>query len=132
MFYKLMKFIIPFLCVAALLIYLSGNDNLFENFTMNFLNRLSRTELKNPANDIVDLLGVFEDIKNTFYDLSLDVISGDVFTAIINFLKLLYTPLYITFALVKGLCLVFYDVCYNIIAILKLIIDTTGVGLITK
>lgn len=132
MFYKLMKFIVPFLCVFALLIYLSGNDDLFENFTMNFLNRLSKTEIKNPANDIVDLLAVFDDIKNTFVDLTLDAVSGDVFSVIINFFKLVITPIYVGFALIKGLALVFYDVCFNIIAILRLLIDTTGVGFITK
>lgn len=132
MFYRLMKFIIPFMCVAALLIFLSGNDDLFENFTMNFLTRLSKTEIKNPANDLVEALAIFDKFRNLPVDAVSKMTSGDIFGAIGNLFQLFYMPITIFIDVVRVLGLIIYDVLFNIVQIIKLLVDTTGVGMLSN
>lgn len=132
MFYRLMKFIIPFMCVAALLIFLSGNDDLFENFTMNFLTRLSKTEIKNPANDLVQALAIFDKFRQLPIDFASNALAGDILGAIGNFFQMFYLPVTTFIDLLRVLGLIIYDVLFNIVSILRLLVETTGVGMFSN
>lgn len=125
MMYKLFKYIIPFLALFSLFIFLNGNDNLFNNFTMNFLTNLSNTDIRNPSEQFNNLMEEFNTLSVL---IKINEISGGNFFT--NFFTVLIHLDDIIVSLVKCLVYAFYDILYNLIQILKLIFNTTGVGML--
>lgn len=124
MMYRLFKYILPGLAIFALLIYLGGNTNLYENFTINFLTRLSQCDIKNPAKDFVDLMNWFERLSVAQAKVFQP---NDIFDFFSNYWSMFLSYLTLPFEVVVSLCKVFYDVIYNIIQILRVIVGVTGV-----
>lgn len=124
MTYKFFKYILPALAIFSILIYLGGNSSLYENFSMNFLNRISTADIKNPATDFADLLEIFDKLRNASASI---FHPNDIFDFFSRYWDMFLSYLTLPFNLLVALCKIFYDVVWNLIEFIRVIIDITGI-----
>lgn len=128
MLYRLFKYLLPFVALASLLIYLGGNLDLYNGFSRKFLMTMSNLEIKNPANDIYPLLQELDRLRGLSNNFSN---GSDIFTILSSIYQLGFSGITVGFSVIRCIALVLYDVVFNIVQFIRVLLYLTGIPTIT-